>query len=102
VFVLFVQEAIGRKRRRIQEGGALAVDGDGNPLAEDGDEDMGPDGEGEPAVRVQLDRYDGPLAEWIALETTRAEIKKQFRTFLLEFKGQRIFATSGSHLLVLA
>jgi len=36
---------------------------------------------------VNLDDYKGPLNEWIALESTRGEIKRRFRQFLLEFKG---------------
>ena len=37
--------------------------------------------------QISLDNYQGPLNEWIALESTRQEIRKQFRQFLTEYRG---------------
>lgn len=75
-----MQEAISRKRRRIQDGTAVTPSG-----GDDGEEGAAAAEEQGPVVN--LDDYKGPLNEWIALESTRGEIKRRFRQFLLEFKG---------------
>lgn len=81
-------DAIARRRRRIRDG-TVGVDADGNPVtpASGGEGEAGEDAEQEDQPMVNLDNYQGPLAEWIALESTRNEIRRQFRQFLSEYKG---------------
>lgn len=91
VCLALIQEAISRKRRRIQDGMAVT------PLGGDEGEEGGAATEDEGPV-VNLDDYKGPLNKWIALESTRGEIKRRFRQFLLEFKGS---SSTRSHCLPL-
>jgi len=76
---------IARKRRRIADGAATSP-ADGGMDGADGAD--GYDDGADPAQPpVNLDNYQGPLAEYLALDITRAEVKRQFNQFLLEFKG---------------
>jgi len=78
---------VARKKRRV----IGRVDADGNPLTPASSvagSDMGDGFMEEEEEVVNLDDYKGPLAEWIALESTRKEIRRRFRNFISEWKPE--------------
>lgn len=71
------EELPARRRRRI-------ADGDDGELIE---EALPEGSQEEPVEYVNLDDYQGPLKEWLQIESTRREIKRRFRQFLQEYTG---------------